>query len=113
MVNHTDFKLKYYRAENVLTKKFLINLIKENPVYIRYLPDAVNLEKLSKSFLFSVSKNITFQLIANLDPPTYTKLYDIYKNKESNKAYKKWEDYEISLSGNVLNKIISFKPINR
>lgn len=59
-MNHTDFKLKYYRTENILTKKFLINIIKENPIYIRYLPDAVNLEKLSKSFLFSVSGNLTF-----------------------------------------------------
>ena len=113
MVNHTDFKLKFYRTENVLTKKFLINLIKENPIYIRYLPDAVNLDKLSKSFLFTVSKNIIVHLIANLDPPTYGKLYDIYKNKESNKSYKKWEDYELSLPGNVLNKVVSFRPINR
>ncbi len=37
----------------------------------------------------------------------------IYKNKESSKVYKKWEDYEISLSQNVAGAIDSFKPVNR
>ena len=90
--NHTDYKIKYYRSENLLTKQFLIQLIKGNALYLKYLPNSINLDKLSKSFLFTVSFYIIFQLIANIEPQTYRKLYEIYKNKESQKAFKKWDN---------------------
>lgn len=50
--------MKYYRSDNLLTKHHLVNLIKENNIYTRYLPDSVDLNKLSKDYLFTVSKYI-------------------------------------------------------
>lgn len=111
--NSTDCKLKYYRSENLLAKQFLIQLIQGNVLYLKYLPDSIKLDKLSKSFLFTVSNYIISQLIASIEPQIYRKLYEIYKNKESQKAFKKLDDYEISLSENIINDVASFKPINR
>ena len=44
---------------------------------------------------------------------TYSKLYTAYKNKESFKVFKKWDDYEVSLPENTVNSISSVKPVNR
>ena len=80
-----------------LTIKFLIDIIQGNPLYSKYIPNSANLDKFSKDFLFTVSINLILQLIASLNPQTYGKLYEIYKNQELKKACKKLEDYEISL----------------
>ena len=55
-----DYKLKYYRGNNLLTKKYLLDIIKNKAVYSNYLPDGINLNNLSKSFLFCVSIYIIF-----------------------------------------------------
>ena len=59
LTNHVDYKLKYYRCNDLLTKKFLINIIKDKPNYARYLPDGINLGNLTKSFIFNLSIIIT------------------------------------------------------
>lgn len=105
--------MKYYRSDNLLTKHHLVNLIKENNIYTRYLPDSVDLNKLSKDYLFTVSKYIISQLIASLDAQTYSQLYAAYKNKESSKVFKKWDEYEVSLPENVLGSISLFNPVHR
>lgn len=102
--NHKDYKMKYYRSDNLLTKHHLVNLIKENNIYTRYLPDSVDLNKLSKDYLFT--------LIASLDAQTYSQLYAAYKNKESSKVFKKWDEYEVSLPENVLGSISLFNPVH-
>lgn len=56
--NHKDYKLKYYRTDNLLTKQHLINLINGNNIYSKYIPDYAKLNKLSKEFLFTVSAYI-------------------------------------------------------
>ena len=108
-----DYKLKYYRGNNLLTKKYLVDIIKDKAIYSNYLPDGINLNNLSKSFLFCVSIYIIFQLIANLEPQVYTNLYKIYKLKEAQKGNKKWNEYEINIASNVANKIAIFQPTNR
>lgn len=95
LVNRTDYKLKYYRNENLLTKKFLIDIILGNPLYSKYIHNSANLDKFSKAFLSTVSINLIFQLIASPSPQTYGKLYEIYKNQELKKACKKWGNYEV------------------
>ena len=57
---HGDFKLPYFRNEGILTKSFLISLIKDKNAYSDYLPDKVNLENISKDYLFSVRIFLTF-----------------------------------------------------
>ena len=37
--HHTDFNLKYFRKDNLLTKEFLIKIINEEQKYKLYLPD--------------------------------------------------------------------------
>ena len=52
-------------------------------------------------------------MITAIEPNIYAQLYDIYKQKENQKSYKQWEEYEISVSNNMLEKIAIFKPTNR
>ncbi len=52
-------------------------------------------------------------MIANLEPHIYTQLYNEYKIKESQKATKKWEEFEINITNDVVNKIKAFNPTNR
>ena len=76
--------LKLRNHNKLLSKRYLIYLLNGNAwLYSKYLPNSVNLDKLYKSFLF-----VIFQLISYIDPSTYSKLYGIYKNQESQKAYK-------------------------
>lgn len=48
------YKISYFRNEGLLTKKFLISLIKGKPKYIDYLPDNSKIDNISKDFLFCV-----------------------------------------------------------
>lgn len=79
---HNDYKLNYFRGDGSLTKQFLINIIKSKVEYERYLPDRIKYENLSKDFLFSVRKFLIFQIIAHVDPNTYSAMYDLYKKKQ-------------------------------
>ena len=113
LTNHIDYKFKYYKNNSFLTKKFLLNIIKNNVIYSEYLPDGIDLNNISKSFLFCISIFLISQLIANLEHQVYSKLYNEYKLKEMQKANKKWEEFKISLSNDTANKINSFNPTNR
>ena len=57
---HGDYKMPYFRNEGVLTKKFVIGIIKGKPKYLPYLPDNAKLENLTKDFLFSVNIILIF-----------------------------------------------------
>lgn len=105
--------MPYFRNEGILTKKFIISLIKGKPKYIDYLPDKVKLEHLSKSFLFSVNNYLILQLIAFLEPEVYSKLYDLYKKKSAETVFHKWDDYAIDVPSEVANSIKNFVPIKR
>ena len=57
---HGDYKMRYFRNEGILTKQFIIGIIRGKPVYHQYLPDNAKLENLTKDFLFSVNTILTF-----------------------------------------------------
>ncbi len=42
-----DFKLKYYRGNNLPTKKYLLNIIKNKLIYNNFIPDRIKLDNLS------------------------------------------------------------------
>lgn len=88
-------------------------MIKNKPAYSNYLPDEINLNNLTKSFLFNVSIFFTIYLIATIEPQIYTQLYEIYKQKESQKTNKKWQNYEVKIPSNTANQIAAFRPTNR
>ena len=48
-----------------------------------------------------------------MQPNVYGNLYQIYKNKESQNFQKKWENYEIKLEKNIIEKISQFKQIDQ
>lgn len=60
LVNCADYNLKYYKNGNLLTKEFLLNILKNNEIYKKYLPDGVKYETLSKKFIFAVSIKFNF-----------------------------------------------------
>ena len=73
--------------------------------------DKVNLAY--KDFLFSVSINITFQLIAHVEPETYSGLYDIYKKKTAMNGSKKWNNYTINtinINEEMLRQVTAYEP---
>ena len=45
-----------FAMKKILTKSFLIEIIKDKPKYSEYLPDNVKLENISKDYLFSVNR---------------------------------------------------------
>lgn len=53
--HHSDFHLKYFRKEHILTKQFLIEILKKDPSYNLYLPDGVELKSLTRDYILSVS----------------------------------------------------------
>ena len=109
---HTDYKLNYFRGDGALTKSFLINIIKSKVDYEKFLPDKTKYENLSKDFLFSVSIIIInkIQLIAFVDPETYAKMYDLYKKKNSENIYKKWDEYSVNIKGDMIQSINQYVP---
>ena len=91
-------------------KDYLIKIIKSKPAYERYLPDGIKHDNLSKDFLFSVSINITFQLIAHVEPETYSGLYDLYKKKAATNGNKKWNNYTININEEMLRQVTAYEP---
>ena len=51
-------------------------------------------------------------MVAFLEPNLYRQFYNISKEQSGNKSYNKWEEYDIILDKNVLDKIKLFTPIN-
>ena len=109
---HADYKLNYFRGDGALTKSFLINIIKSKVDYEKFLPDKTKYENLSKDFLFSVSIIIInkIQLIAFVDPETYAKMYDLYKKKNSENIYKKWDEYSVNIKEDMIQSINQYVP---
>lgn len=108
--HHTDFHLKYFRKDNVLTKDFLIKIIEEEPSYKLYLPDGIELKSLTRDYILSVSNIFNSQLIAYLTPNIYSNLYELFKTKTKQKETKKWNNYAINVLPAVKDKIANFVP---
>ena len=66
--HHTDYDLKYFRKDHLLTKEFLITIIKNNGDYQEYIPDNLDLKLLSRDYILSVSFYITNKIIAHVTP---------------------------------------------
>ena len=105
--------MAYFRSEGILTKKYLISLIRGKPKYLEYLPDNVELEGLTKDLLFSVSILFIFQLIAHIEPELYANLYDLYKKKTAENVMRKWEDYALEVPADVINEIKNYQPVKK
>ena len=51
-------------------------------------------------------------MVAYLDPELYRQFYAISKEQSGNGSYNKWEDYNLVIEKNILDKIKQFVPIN-
>ena len=111
--HHTDFHLKYFRKDNLLTKEFLIKIINDEPNYKLYLPDNIEIKSLSRDYILSVSFLFYFQLIAYLTPNVYSKLYELYKEKAKQNEVKKWNNYAIKVMPEIKEKIANFVPCKK
>ena len=69
---------------------------------MKIFADKVKYENLSKNILFSVKLFLAFQLMAHVDPKTYSGIYDLYKQKTSQNIYKKQDDYIINVKEDML-----------
>ena len=105
--------MPYFRSEGILTKKFLISIIKGKPKYIDYLPDNVKLECLKKDLLFSVSNFLNLQLIAFIEPGVYANLYKLYKKKTVENVLNKWENYTLEVNTDVIEEIKKYEPVKK
>lgn len=111
--HHTDFNLKYFRKDSLLTKEFLIKIINDEPNYKLYLPDNIELKSLSRDYILSVSVLFYFQLIAYLTPNVYNKLYELYKERTKQNEAKKWNNYAIKVMPEIKEKITNFVPCQK
>ena len=111
--HHTDFHLKYYRKDNLLTKEFLVKIINEEQKYKLYLPDNIELKSLSRDYILSVSLLFYFQLIAYLTPNVYSQLYELYKERIKQNEAKKWNNYFIKVMPEIKEKITNFVPCQK
>ena len=57
------YDLSYFRSGDTLTKKYIINKIANNDSYKTFLPDNIDLNKLSRKFLLSVGILIMWFII--------------------------------------------------
>ena len=46
----SDYQLEFFREDGLLTKQFLIKIVKSKIIYKKYLPDKIKYESLSKDF---------------------------------------------------------------
>ena len=111
--HYTDFHLKYFRKDNLLTKEFLIKIINDEPNYKLYLPDNIEIKSLSRNYILSVSFLFYFQLIAYLTPNVYNKLYELYKERTKQNEAKKWNNYAIKVMPEIKEKIENFVPCKK
>ena len=111
--HHSDFNLRYYRKDKVLTKAFLIKIIQDKEEYKDYFPDNIKFENITRDFLLSVSKFLILQIIAYVTPNIYAKLYELYKSKEMEKETSKWNNYEIKIQSALKDKINQYVPCQR
>lgn len=51
-------------------------------------------------------------MVAFIDPILYKQFYVISKEQSGNKAFNKWDDYNITIEKNIFDKIQQFIPIN-
>lgn len=51
----SGFDLPYFRGGDTLNKNYIINKISGNEIYKEYIPEGINLNKLSRKFILSVS----------------------------------------------------------
>lgn len=51
-------------------------------------------------------------MVAHLEPELYRQFYAIAKEQASDVAFNKWDDYELVLDKNIINKIKNFVPVN-
>lgn len=47
-----------------------------------------------------------------VDPVLFENLHRIEKEQLGNKSYSKWDNYQIKIQGDILEKLKSFNPIN-
>ena len=50
------------------------------------------------------------QLIAFVAPETYAKMYDLYKKKNAENIYKKWDEYSINIKEDMIQSINQYVP---
>lgn len=62
------YKLKYFKKDITLNKKYKISKMLINPIYALYIPDNVNFEKLSRDFYLLWSL-IQIQIYINHSTP--------------------------------------------
>lgn len=57
------FDLPYFRNGDTLNKNYIINKISGNEIYKEYIPEGIDLNKLSRKFILSVSLLILIFII--------------------------------------------------
>ena len=111
--HHSDYSLKYFRKDKILTKEFLINIIQNDALYKPYFPDNIKLSNITRDFLLSVRIYLIFQVIAFVTPVVYNNLYELYKNKEKEKETVRWNNYAVEIQPNLKEKIEQFIPCQK
>ena len=52
-------------------------------------------------------------MIAFVDPEMYAKIYDLYKKKNSENIYKKWDEYNINIKDDMMRSINQYVPLKK
>ena len=68
-----SYKMKFFRKDEKLDKSYLIEKMKQNPIYAQYTPDHIDPKRYSKAFLLN--------LIDYLEPELFKKHYIILKQQ--------------------------------
>ena len=110
----SGYELPYFRTGDTLTKNYIISKMVNNVAYKDYIPNNVNISRLSRKFLLSVRYLfiIFIQLIAYIDPELYKQLYSISKIKMASKTNNKWEDYVAEIKPELYKKLNDYVAID-
>ena len=98
-----SYKMKFFCKDEKLNKNYLIEKMKQNPIYVQYTPDHIEPKRYSKDFLLN--------LIAYLDPELFKKLHMYQKQQLLKKSFNEWKNYKIGIKSNLLEDVNNFSSV--
>lgn len=96
-------KMKCFKKGQKFDKKFIVEKMKGNEEYGKYVPDNCDPLKLSRDFLLT--------LMAFVDPNLYKTIFAEYKTEMQRRQHNRWGDYNVFIKTEFINDIRGFVPI--
>lgn len=94
------FNFNYYSKSGKFTKKHLYSFFENDQNLLSYLPDDITINSISRQYLISV--------LAFAKKEVWVELYGQYKQHLANENMSKWENYGVTLTTDMVEKVQNF-----